>query len=43
MRVLVVEHDRAISGVVVRGLREERYVVDLAEDGTFVCWPLIRS
>lgn len=33
MRVLVVEDDPAISGFVVRGLREERYVVDLAEDG----------
>jgi DNA-binding response OmpR family regulator len=33
MHVLVVEDDPAISGFVVRGLREERYVVDLAEDG----------
>lgn len=34
VRVLVVEDDPAISRFVVRGLREERYVVDLAEDGT---------
>ena len=33
MRVLVVEDDPAISGFVVRGLREEQYRVDLAEDG----------
>jgi DNA-binding response OmpR family regulator len=33
MRVVVVEDDPAISGFVVSGLREERYVVDLAEDG----------
>ncbi len=33
MRILVVEDDPAISGFLVRGLREERYVVDLAEDG----------
>jgi DNA-binding response OmpR family regulator len=33
VRVLVVEDDPAISGFVVRGLREEHYVVDLAEDG----------
>jgi hypothetical protein len=32
VRVLVVENDPAISGFVVRGLREERYVVDLADD-----------
>jgi two-component system OmpR family response regulator len=31
--VLVVEDDPAISGFVVRGLREEQYRVDLAEDG----------
>jgi DNA-binding response OmpR family regulator len=29
----VVEDDPAISGFLVRGLREEHYVVDLAEDG----------
>ena len=33
MRVLVVEDDPAISHFVVRGLREEQYRVDLAEDG----------
>lgn len=33
MRVLVVEDDPAISQFVVRGLREENYRVDLAEDG----------
>ncbi len=33
MRILVVEDDPTISRFVVRGLREERYVVDLAEDG----------
>ncbi len=33
MRVLVVEDDPAISHFVVRGLREENYRVDLAEDG----------
>jgi DNA-binding response OmpR family regulator len=33
VRVLVVEDDPAISRFVVRGLREENYRVDLAEDG----------
>jgi DNA-binding response OmpR family regulator len=33
MRVLVVEDDPAISRFVVRGLREEQYRVDIAEDG----------
>jgi DNA-binding response OmpR family regulator len=33
MRALVVEDDPSISGFVVRGLREEHYLVDLAEDG----------
>jgi len=33
MHVLVVEDDPAISRFVVRGLREEQYRVDLAEDG----------
>jgi DNA-binding response OmpR family regulator len=33
MRVLVVEDDPEISRFLVRGLREERYVVDLVEDG----------
>jgi len=33
VRVLVVEDDPAISRFVVRGLREEHYKVDLAEDG----------
>jgi DNA-binding response OmpR family regulator len=33
VRLLVVEDDPAISQFVVRGLREEHYRVDLAEDG----------
>lgn len=33
MRVLVVEDDPEISRFMVRGLREEHYVVDLIEDG----------
>jgi two-component system OmpR family response regulator len=33
VHVLVVEDDPKISSVLVRGLREERYRVDLAEDG----------
>ncbi len=33
VRVLVVEDDPAISAFLVRGLREERHLVDLAEDG----------
>jgi DNA-binding response OmpR family regulator len=33
MRILVVEDDPAISRFVVKGLREEDYRVDLAEDG----------
>lgn len=33
MRVLVVEDDPEISRFIVRGLREEHYVVDLIEDG----------
>jgi two-component system OmpR family response regulator len=33
VRILVVEDDPAISRFVVRGLREEHYQVDLAEDG----------
>ncbi len=33
MRVLVVEDDPTISGFLVRGLREEHHLVDLAEDG----------
>ena len=33
MHVLVVEDDPTISRFLVRGLREENYVVDLAEDG----------
>lgn len=32
-RLLVVEDDPQISGFLVKGLREERYAVDLAEDG----------
>lgn len=34
MRVLVVEDDPEISRFIVRGLGEERYVVDLVEDGS---------
>jgi len=33
VRILVVEDDAAISRFVVSGLREEHYLVDLAEDG----------
>lgn len=33
MRLLVVEDEPKVSGFLVRGLREERYAVDLAEDG----------
>ena len=33
MHLLVVEDDPKISGFLVRGLREEHYIVDLAEDG----------
>jgi DNA-binding response OmpR family regulator len=33
MRVLVVEDDPTISSFLVRGLREEQHLVDLAEDG----------
>ena len=33
MRVLVVEDDPEISRFLVRGLTEERYIVDLVEDG----------
>lgn len=33
VRVLVVEDDPAISAFLVRGLQEEHYLVDLAEDG----------
>lgn len=33
MRVLVVEDDPEISRFIVRGLREDRYVVDLLDDG----------
>jgi DNA-binding response OmpR family regulator len=33
MRVLIVEDDPEISRFLVRGLTEERYVVDLVEDG----------
>ncbi|MEQ1896841.1 MAG: response regulator transcription factor [Vicinamibacterales bacterium] len=33
MRILVVEDDPAISGFLARGLSEEHYRVDLAEDG----------
>lgn len=33
MRVLVVEDDRGLADVLLRGLSEEGYVVDLTEDG----------
>src|SRR3970282_756202 len=33
MRLLVVEDDPKISRFLLRGLREERHLVDLAEDG----------
>lgn len=33
VRILIVEDDPAISGFLVRGLREEHYLVDLVEDG----------
>jgi heavy metal response regulator len=33
MRVLLVEDDDSVSGFIVKGLREERYAVDLATDG----------
>jgi DNA-binding response OmpR family regulator len=34
MRVLVAEDDDALGAVLVRGLREQGYVVDLVPDGT---------
>jgi len=33
MRVLVVEDDASLGGVIAKGLREQAYAVDLAEDG----------
>jgi len=33
MRILLVEDDTSVSGFIVKGLREERYAVDLAADG----------
>ena len=33
MRILVVEDDPSVSGFILKGLREERYAVDLAIDG----------
>ena len=33
MRILLVEDDRTISHFLLKGLREERHVVDLVEDG----------
>jgi heavy metal response regulator len=33
MRILLVEDDSSVSGFIVRGLREERYAVDIATDG----------
>jgi DNA-binding response OmpR family regulator len=33
MRILLVEDDRSISHFLLKGLREERHIVDLVEDG----------
>ncbi len=33
MKILVVEDDRKVAGFIEMGLREERYAVDIAEDG----------
>jgi DNA-binding response OmpR family regulator len=33
MRILVVEDDRKIAGFIERGLKEERYIVDVARNG----------
>lgn len=33
MRILIVEDDPGVSGFILKGLREERYAVDLAIDG----------
>ena len=33
MRILVVDDDRRLSGIIKRGLLEEAYAVDLAYDG----------
>jgi len=33
MRILIVEDDPNLSGFIQKGLREERYAVDLAQDG----------
>ncbi|MDH5562128.1 MAG: response regulator transcription factor [Nitrospirota bacterium] len=33
MRILIVEDDPSVSGFILKGLREERYAVDLAIDG----------
>lgn len=33
MRILLVEDDSSVSGFIVKGLREERYAVDLATEG----------
>lgn len=33
MRILIVEDDRKVAGFVARGLREERFAVDLADNG----------
>lgn len=38
MRILVVEDDNALSGLLVRVLREESYAVDLAQDGQEAEW-----
>ena len=33
MRILIVEDERRIAGVIARGLKEEHYAVDIANDG----------
>jgi two-component system OmpR family response regulator len=38
MRILVVEDDRKMAGLVRRGLEEEGYAVDLAHSGTEAIW-----
>ena len=38
MRVLVVEDDIRIASMLQRGLREEGFSVDVAEDGPAVVW-----
>src|SRR5215475_3107677 len=38
MRVLVVEDERKLGELLVRGLREESYAADLATDGESALW-----